>query len=100
MGLGNENYGRALARLKRQGKDESEENMAVLESYMRHSWHRTHLGSHSKKFDMPENRNGQDNEEALSREMKSGINLTGGNFSRDKVRLQPHGWKFSYYIRR
>ena len=32
-----ENYGRALARLKQQGKDKSEEYKAVLECYMMHS---------------------------------------------------------------
>jgi hypothetical protein len=32
-----ENFARKLARLKRQGKDKSEEYKAVLESYMRHS---------------------------------------------------------------
>jgi hypothetical protein len=51
-----------------------------MDSYMRHSWHRTHFGSHSRKFDMPESSKGQDDEEALYREMKSGRNLTGGNF--------------------
>ena len=52
----------ALARLKRQGKDESEEYKAVLETYARrHSWRRTYFGSHSKK-------------------LKSGTNLTGGKF--------------------
>jgi uncharacterized protein (UPF0335 family) len=41
-----ENYGRALARLKRQGKDESEEYKAVLETYTRrHSWRRTYFGT-------------------------------------------------------
>ena len=55
-------YERALARLKRQGKDESKEYKAVLESYTRrHSWHRTYFGSHSRK-------------------LKSGTNLMGGKF--------------------
>ena len=48
--------------MKRQGKDESEEYKAVLETYARrHSWRRTYFGSHSKK-------------------LKSGTNLTGGKF--------------------
>jgi len=35
--FGIENYGRSLAKLKRQGKDESEEYKATLENYMRKS---------------------------------------------------------------
>ena len=37
VAIANENYGRSLAKLKRQGKDESEEYKAMLENYMRKS---------------------------------------------------------------